>query len=50
MCDSECRKRFEAIEIDIAEIATDMKWTKHIIEICGVIFCTAIGADVTGVI
>lgn len=50
MCDAECRKRFEAIELSINSIANDMKWMRWIVRSGLVLGGAALGIDMTGVI
>jgi len=50
MCDPECRKRFEAIEISINSIANDLKWMRWIVRSAILIGAAALGVDLTGVV
>lgn len=50
MCDKECRDRFRAIEINIAQIGTDIKWVKKLVLIAAVGAGAVLGVDVTGLV
>lgn len=50
MCDPECRRRFHAIEIDVATIATDIRWMKRFVTGAVVVICSIYGIDVSGVV
>lgn len=50
MCDSGCRKRFSAIETDIAVIGTDIKWVKKIVTTVFLLAASALGLDITGLV
>ena len=47
MCDKEMRIRLEAIELHIAEVATDVKWLKKLIGGLLIVIAAAVGIDVT---
>lgn len=50
MCDPECRKRFEAVEKEVHQIANDMKWIRWLIRTVIVIGGAAFGVDVSGLV
>lgn len=49
MCDSECIKRFERLEIKVTQIANDMRWFKWLIRSAIVLGAAILGIDVSGV-
>ena len=48
MCDPECRKRFVVMEVQLASIATDIKWFKWLVRSITVGIAAFLGADLTG--
>lgn len=50
MCDTECLKRIQNIEIQVTSISTDMAWIKKIIGSLLILIAAALGIDMTGVI
>lgn len=50
MCDPECVKRFERIELLVVSMANDMKWLKWLVRSGIIVGAAALGVDITGVI
>lgn len=48
MCDEECRKRFEAVELKVNQIANDMKWFRWLIRTGIIVGAAAFGVDLSG--
>lgn len=50
MCDPECVKRFERVELKVNQIATDMKWFRWLVRTSVIGIGLFLGADLTGVV
>ena len=50
MCDPDCIKRFERIELLVVSMANDMRWLKWILRTALVIGGAALGIDLSGVV
>lgn len=50
MCDEDCRKRFERIELNVNSMANDLKWIRWLIRSLIVIGGAAFGVDVSGLV
>lgn len=48
MCDPECRKRFETMNVDIFVMTNDIVWIKRICVACVVIGMAGLGLDISG--
>lgn len=50
MCDPECRKRFEAVELNLVSIANDLKWMRWIARTGIILVGAFFGLDLSGVV
>lgn len=50
MCDEDCRKRFERIELKVNQTANDMLWIRWLLRTAVVAGGLAFGVDLTGVV
>lgn len=50
MCDPECAKRFQAMELKLATITTDVKWVKYMCGAVVVIVGAVFGIDLKGMV
>ena len=49
MCDPECRERFRSIEIEVAQIGTDIKWIKKLATVTAIVLASILGFDLSGI-
>lgn len=50
MCDIECLKRIQNIEIQVMQMSTDMAWIKKIVGSVFILIAAALGMDITGIV
>lgn len=50
MCDAECVKRFERVELKVNSIVNDIKWFKWLIRSVIIIIGSYLGIDMAGVV
>jgi len=50
MCDKECAKRFQAMELKLNQISVDVCWLKKLIGGLLIILAAVFGIDLTGMV